>query len=157
MRVKGLMLDPGSSVPIVILADEGGERALPIWIGPFEANAIAMRLEGVAPPRPMTHDLFASSLGELDARLEKVTISDLRENTFFAILSVASDGTQREIDARPSDAIALALRLGAPIYVEQVVLEKARLPEVQEAMPDKERIREWLERADSDDFGDYEM
>jgi len=158
MAVKGLMLDPGSNVPIVILQDESGEKTLPIWIGTFEANAIAMHLEEVTPPRPMTHDLLAGLLGDLQATLHRVLICDLRDNTFFAQLSIESEGAPEvEMDARPSDAIALALRLGTPIYVRQSVLDKAQMPEVQESLPDDQQIREWLEQADSEDFGKYEM
>ena len=157
MSVKGLMIDPGSKTPIVILRDADGDKVLPIWIGSFEANAIAMHLEEVTAPRPMTHDLLAGLVHDLGGSLDRILICDLRENTFFAQLSIRRNEELVEVDARPSDAIALALRLDAPIYVTQAVLTKAQMPESQEAVPDDKQIREWLEQADQEDFGKYEM
>ncbi|HEY4592083.1 MAG TPA: bifunctional nuclease family protein, partial [Thermoanaerobaculia bacterium] len=106
VEIKGLMLDPSSNVPIVILRDIGSQLFLPIWIGVFEANAIALRIEGVEPPRPMTHDLLRSVLEQLGGRVEKIVISDLRESTFFALIHVRNQERDVAIDARPSDAIA---------------------------------------------------
>src|SRR6185436_15479539 len=117
VEIKGLMLDPSSNIPIVILRDTESQLFLPIWIGVFEANAIALRIEGVEPPRPMTHDLLRLVLEKLGATVEKIVISDLRESTFFALIHLRQGGQSVAVDARPSDAIALALRTEAPIYV----------------------------------------
>ncbi|HEX4962697.1 MAG TPA: bifunctional nuclease family protein, partial [Thermoanaerobaculia bacterium] len=126
VEIKGLMLDPSSNVPIVILRDVHSQMFLPIWIGVFEANAIALRLEGVEPPRPMTHDLLRSLLEQLGGKVEKIVISDLRESTFFAVIHVRNQSSALTIDARPSDAIALALRTESPIFVLRTVLDKAQ-------------------------------
>src|SRR5688572_17412701 len=117
MEIKGLMLDPTSNIPIVVLREEGGQVFLPIWIGVFEANAIALRIEGIDPPRPLTHDLLRSVFQHFSAEVQRIVISDLRENTFFAMIHVVQAGNEMAIDARPSDAIALALRTEAPIFV----------------------------------------
>ena len=130
VEIRGLMLDPSSNVPIVILRDTQSQLFLPIWIGVFEANAIALRIEGVEPPRPMTHDLLRLMLDQLGARVEKIVISDLKESTFFAVIHVQQDGRSVGIDARPSDAIALALRADAPIFVLRGVLDKAQAAEL---------------------------
>ena len=155
MEIKGLMLDPNTNVPIVVLRDEGGEVLLPIWIGVFEANAIALRLENVETPRPMTHDLLRSALEKLGAQIEKVVISELRDSTFYARIHVQRNGDAIEIDARPSDAIALALRSEAPIFVLAPVLEAAQA--VNLATSDEEKLREWLEKVKPEDLGKYEM
>ena len=126
MEIKGLMLDPTSNIPIVVLREQGGQVFLPIWIGVFEANAIALRIEGVEPPRPMTHDLLRLVLEQLGATVEKIVISDLRESTFFALIHLQQGGQSVTVDARPSDAIALALRTEAPIFVLRSVLDDAR-------------------------------
>jgi bifunctional DNase/RNase len=155
MEIKGLMLDPNTNVPIVVLRDEEGAVFLPIWIGVFEANAIALRLENVATPRPMTHDLLRSALEKLGAHIEKVVISELRESTFYARIHVQREGDAVEIDARPSDAIALALRSEAPIFVLAPVLAAAQA--VNLATTDEEKLREWLEKVSPEDLGKYEM
>jgi bifunctional DNase/RNase len=155
MEIKGLMLDPNTNVPIVVLRDEEGAVFLPIWIGVFEANAIALRLENVATPRPMTHDLLRAALEKLGAHIEKVVISELRESTFYARIHVQRDGDAVEIDARPSDAIALALRSEAPIFVLAPVLAAAQA--VNLATTDEEKLREWLEKVSPEDLGKYEM
>lgn len=155
MEIKGLMLDPNTNVPIVVLRDEEGAVFLPIWIGVFEANAIALRLENVETPRPMTHDLLSSALEKLGAHIEKVVISELRESTFYARIHVQRDGDAVEIDARPSDAIALALRSEAPIFVLAPVLAAAQA--VNLATSDEEKLREWLEKVSPEDLGKYEM
>lgn len=155
MEIKGLMLDPNTNVPIVVLRDEEGAVFLPIWIGVFEANAIALRLENVATPRPMTHDLLRAALEKLGAHIEKVVISELRESTFYARIHVQRDGDAVEIDARPSDAIALALRSEAPIFVLAPVLAAAQA--VNLATSDEEKLREWLEKVSPEDLGKYEM
>ncbi len=160
MEVQGLMMDPTSKTPIVILREEGGgEAELPIWIGAFEANAIAISLEGVEVPRPMTHDLLGDILLAARAAVEKILIHDLAESTFFAtiVLKVGDSGEVVELDSRPSDAIALALRAQAPIYVLERVLAAAQRTDVEADGSERERLREWLEDASSDDLGDYEM
>jgi len=158
MEVKGLMLDPTSNLPIVVLRDPERELFLPIWIGVFEANAIAMRMEGVLPPRPMTHDLLHSTLASLGATVEKVLISELRDNTFYAVVHLlAGEGRQLALDSRPSDALALALRTEAPIFVLETVLEAADAVELLRTDDDAERLKKWLERVDPDDLGKYTM
>ena len=157
MEIKGLMLDPGSKTPIVLLHDAQANTFLPIWIGVFEANAIALRIEGLEPPRPMTHDLLFTSLELLEARVEKVTISDLKDNTFYAVISVQGPARHHSIDARPSDAIALALRAEAPIYAHRTVLENAQTAEFNSNLSDDEKLKKWLEEAKEEDFGEYEM
>lgn len=157
MEIKGLMLDPSSNVPIVILKDAGSQLFLPIWIGVFEANAIALRVEGVETPRPMTHDLLHSTVEQLGGAIEKILISDLQDNTFYARIFVHRDGEIIEVDARPSDAIALALRAEAPIFVSRPVLEKAQAVNLASRVDDDEKLRKWLEEVSPEDLGDYEM
>jgi hypothetical protein len=160
MSIKGLMLDPVSNSPIVVLKDEEEKFFLPIWVGIFEANAIALQLENVATPRPMTHDLLKTAIAQLDARVTRIVINDLKDSTFFAQIRVmvtragAAD-TMLELDARPSDAIALALRTEAPIYVAQSVLDQA-----QTITPDDdpdEKSKKWFESLDTEDLGKYKM
>lgn len=155
MFIKGLMIDPVTNMPIVILRDEIGERTLPIWVGPVEANAIAMQVENVAPPRPMTHDLVRNLLTDLGASLTRVVISDLREGTYYAYLQLDRDGEVLYIDARPSDALALSLRTTAPVFVESSVMERTgSIDSSSEA--DNDRLQRWLESLDPDDLG-YKM
>ena len=151
------MLDPSSKSPIVVLHDEAREIFLPIWIGVFEANAIALRIEGIDPPRPMTHDLLHDSLEMLGVRVERVTISALRDNTFYAEISLSGPDKDRVLDARPSDAIALALRAKAPIFVLKSVLESAQAADLTRTASDDEQLKKWLEEAEPEDFGEYEM
>ena len=125
MTIKGLMVDPVTNMPIVILKDKAGERVLPIWVGIFEANAIALQIENVATPRPMTHDLLRNVISDLDGRVERVVVSDLRDNTFYAVIHLTVKGESVAVDARPSDAIALALRTRSPILVEENVIDNA--------------------------------
>lgn len=157
MEIRGLMLDPTSNVPIVVLRDEDNQVFLPIWIGVFEANAIALRIENVEPPRPMTHDLLRSVLDQVGARVQKVVISDLQDNTFFALIHVDRSGEELRIDARPSDAIALALRAEVPIYVLRPVLEKAKAVDLASQATDEEKLRKWLEEISPEDLGKYKM
>ncbi len=156
MSIKGLMLDPVSNSPIVVLKDDAEKFFLPIWVGIFEANAIALQLENVSTPRPMTHDLLRNMIAELDARVTRVVINDLRDSTFFAQIRVITGERTLELDARPSDAIALALRADAPIYVAQSVLEQA-----QTISPDSEdqdeKMKKWFEQLDTEDMGKYKM
>jgi bifunctional DNase/RNase len=160
MSIKGLMLDPMSNSPIVVLKDDDEKLFLPIWVGIFEANAIALQLENITTPRPMTHDLLRDMIKQLDARVTRVVINDLKEATFFAqirLLIHRAGGEQLlEIDARPSDAIALALRTEAPIYVAQSVLDQA-----QTITPDgddlEDRSKTWFENLSPEDLGKYKM
>ena len=156
MSIKGLMLDPVSNSPIVVLKDDEEKFFLPIWVGIFEANAIALQLENVTTPRPMTHDLLRNMIAELDARVIRVVINDLRDSTFFAQIRVIIGERTLELDARPSDAIALALRTEAPIFVAQTVLDQA-----QTISPDgedqDEKVKKLFEQLDSEDLGKYKM
>lgn len=157
MEVKGLMMDPTSNVPIVILRDPGSSRFLPIWIGVFEANAIALCLEEVEISRPLTHDLAASLVEQLGAEVEKIVVSDLVDSTFYAEIHLRQGDQEVVVDARPSDAIALALRVDAGIEVSQTVLEKAKTDDRTEQLSKDEKIRQWLEELDPDDLGEYTM
>jgi len=157
MEIKGLLMDPISNMPVVILRDTEKGHFLPIWVGLFEANAIALEMEKVATPRPMTHDLLKNVLAELDARVERVVINDLRENTFFARIHLARKDGHLSIDSRPSDAIALALRSQAEIFVEEEVLEKSRTLHAEGSEQDPDRLRKWLEEASPDELGKYRM
>lgn len=156
MSVRGLLIDPVQNVPIVILRDRDNQRALPIWVGPVEANAIALQIENVSPPRPMTHDLLGQMLTEFGATLKRVVISDLRRSTFYAYLEIDQAGETRFIDARPSDAIALSLRTRAPIFVDARVLDQAKSVEVSSDEANREQLQRWLESLDPDDMG-YKM
>jgi bifunctional DNase/RNase len=157
MSIKGLMVDPVTNQPIIILRDDAGDRVLPIWVGVFEANAIALQIENVATPRPMTHDLLRNVIQDLEGQVQKVVVSELKENTFFAIIHLAVRGEPVLIDARPSDAIALALRTKAPIYVEEEVIDNAKAMDGTPERADSERLQKWLESLDSDDLGKYKM
>ena len=158
MSIKGLMLDPVSNSPIVVLKDEDEKFFLPIWVGIFEANAIALQLENVATPRPMTHDLLRNLISELDAHVMRIVINDLRDSTFFAQIRLASGARTLEIDARPSDAIALALRTEAPIFVAQTVLDQAQTISPENVDDTDEKAKKWLEQLESEeDFGKYKM
>lgn len=157
VEIKGLMLDPSSNIPIVILRDTQSQLFLPIWIGVFEANAIALRLEGVTPPRPLTHDLLHSAITQQGGTVEKIVISDLRESTFFAVIHVYQQGVALQIDARPSDAIALALRADAPIYVLRSVLDKAQAVDLVTEASDEEKLKKWLEEISPEELGKWTM
>jgi len=156
MQIKGLMMDPVTGVPIVILRNADNQRVLPIWVGPVEANAIALQIENVTPPRPMTHDLLKNLLTEFDARVQRVVITALRGNTFYAYLDIDRQGTRILVDARPSDALAVALRSRAPVFVDDAVLDQASSVEVSNEQADRERLQRWLESLDPDEMG-YKM
>jgi bifunctional DNase/RNase len=156
MFIKGLMIDPVTNMPIVILRDELGERTLPIWVGPVEANAIALQVENVEPPRPMTHDLLRIVMADLGASLTRVVISDLRDGTFFAYLQLLRGTEVTFVDARPSDALALSLRTRAPVFVETSVMDRARSIDISSDQADSERLQRWLESLDPDELG-YKM
>jgi bifunctional DNase/RNase len=157
MTIKGLMVDPITNTPIVILKDKGGERVLPIWVGIFEANAIAMQIENVETARPMTHDLLRNIITDLDGRVDRVVVSDLKDNTFFAVIHMTVRGERVAVDARPSDAIALALRTRAPILVEENVIDNAKTADFASERADNDRLQKWLESLDPDDLGKYKM
>lgn len=158
VEVRGLMLDPASSVPIVILREVGGQHVvLPIWIGVFEANAIATHLDKQQPIRPMTHDLLASALEQVKVSVEKIVVSDLKDTTFYALIHVRTRDGLAQIDARPSDAIALAVRVDAPIFVLRSVLEKAQNADRASEVTDEEQLKRWLEEISPEDLGKYTM
>jgi hypothetical protein len=157
MMIKGLMIDPITNMPIVVLRDVEGERILPIWVGVFEANAIALQIESVQTPRPMTHDLLRNVIADLNASVDRVVVCDLKENTFFASIMLRLASGTIAVDARPSDAIALALRAHAPIFVEESVIETAKHADVSKEADDMSRLRRWLESLSEDDLGKYKM
>jgi hypothetical protein len=157
MRIRGLMMDPVTNMPIVVLKENGGEAVLPIWVGLYEANAIALEIEKVATPRPMTHDLIKNVLMGLDTIVHKVVVSELKDDTFYAVIWIEQAGRVVSVDSRPSDALALALRMDCPIYVDEEVLASSK---VTSAISDKstaEEMRKWLEGLGDDDLGRYKM
>ncbi len=157
MAIKGLMVDPITNTPIVILRDKDGERVLPIWVGIFEANAMALQIENVTTPRPMTHDLLRNVIADLKATVERIVVCDLQENTYYALIYLSREGETMAIDARPSDAIALALRTRAPIFVEESVIDRAKTVDFSTEKPDADRLHKWLESLDPDELGKYKM
>lgn len=158
MFVKGLAIDPITNMPIIILRTQNGSQTLPIWVGVFEANAIALELEKVKTPRPMTHDLANSMIEHLKAKITKIVINDLKDSTYFAKVEIESEQGMVSIDARPSDAIALALRAQASILVEEDVIEKSRSADLEESeQSEKEQLKKWLETLKPEDFGGYKM
>ena len=157
MTIKGLMVDPITNMPIVILRDQEGKRVLPIWVGVFEANAIALQIENISAPRPMTHDLLRNVIADLKANVEKIVVSDLQESTFYSTIYLRVSGEIVTIDARPSDAIALALRTHAPIFAEDRVIENAKSLEFKPGKGDSARLTKWLEGLDPEDLGKYKM
>jgi uncharacterized protein len=142
MTIKGLMVDPITNTPIVILRDKEGQKVLPIWVGIFEANAIALQIENISTPRPMTHDLLRNVIHDLKADMKKIVVCDLQENTFYALiyLALGGNGDTVAIDARPSDAIALALRTRAPIFVEETVIDHAKTVDFTSEKNDADRL-----------------
>ena len=157
MKVSGLTVDPYTNTPIVLLRDLDEKEVVPIWIGAFEASAIATKLEKVQLSRPMTHDLMKNLLDTLRIKVIKIEVTDLRDNTFYAIIHLDMDGTHLAIDARPSDSIALALRANAPIYVNEGVIEKSRKIDLRQQKEGEEVLDELLEGLSSKDFGKYKM
>ncbi len=158
VQIRGLMLDPVTNMPIVVLKDVASDLVLPIWVGVFEANAIALELEKSATPRPMTHDLLRNFVRGLGAVVTRVVVSDLQDDTFFATVWMDQDGEQVAIDARPSDAIALALRADCPIFVSNKVLGRTRKNAVETgANVNADELRRWLENLNEDDTGQYKM
>jgi uncharacterized protein len=157
MKIRGLMMDPVTNMPIVILKDVGGDSVLPIWVGVYEANAIALEIEKVTTPRPMTHDLIKNLLVGLDTQVHKVVVTELREDTFFAVIWLERDGHIVSIDSRPSDALALALRVDCPIFVEDDVLKSSKLASQVSDRVSAEELRKWLENLNDEDLGRYKM
>jgi bifunctional DNase/RNase len=157
MKIKGLVVDPISKMPIVVLEDPGSERMLPIWIGVFEANAIALKIENIVTPRPMTHDLMKNVFEEMGLQVKRVVVNDVRDNTFYALIHCRHNGQSLIIDSRPSDAIALSLRLDAPIFVEESVVQKAQSIKYDEKLESSEKLEKWLEDLKPEDFGKYKM
>src|SRR3990167_5003528 len=153
MSIKGLMVDPITNMPIVILRDKDGQKMLPIWVGIFEANAIALQIENIETPRPLNHDLLRNVIQDLKASVQKVVICDLQENTFYALIYLDVNSATVAIDARPSDAIALALRSRAPIFVEDTVIDHAKTVDFTAETADADRMHKWLESLDPDDLG----
>jgi len=157
MKIRGLMMDPVTNMPIVILKDLKSSTVLPIWVGVYEANAIALEIEKVTTPRPMTHDLIKSLLLGLNTSLRKVVVSELKEDTFYAVIWLDRDGELISVDSRPSDALALALRLDCPIYVEETVLKSSKLASTAADKVNNEELRRWLEGLNDEDLGRYKM
>ena len=157
MEVKALIVDPIANMPVVILRDDDEKNFLPIWVGVFEANAIALQMEGITTPRPMTHDLLRNVIREMQASVVQVVINNLQENTFYAEIHLVIGGKALTIDSRPSDAIALALRTSAPVFVEESVLEKSRANDDASDAQNAERLRKWLEEADPESLSKYKM
>jgi bifunctional DNase/RNase len=157
VKIRGLMMDPVTNMPIVILKDNDGDSILPIWVGVYEANAIALEIEKVQTPRPMTHDLIKNVLLGLQAVVKKVVVTELKEDTFYALIWVERNGSTITIDSRPSDALAVALRTDAPIFVEEDVLKSSRLASTVAEKVGNEELRRWLENLGEDDLGKYKM
>jgi uncharacterized protein len=158
MKIRGLMMDPVTNMPIVILKDVGSAHVLPIWVGIYEANAIALEIEKVSTPRPMTHDLIKTLLLGLDAGIQKVVVNELKDDTFFAVIWVTRNGELISVDSRPSDALALALRLDCPIYVDDSVLKSSKLAStVADKVSTNQELRRWLENLGDEDLGRYKM
>ena len=157
MQIRGLMMDPVTNMPIVVLKDITSDLVLPIWVGIFEANAIALELEKTATPRPMTHDLLQNLARSLNAQVNKIVVSELRDDTFYAVIWMDHAGETVALDARPSDAIALALRWDCPIYVNREVLENSRQAAGNTQTVSADEMRRWLENLNDDDMGRYKM
>lgn len=157
MKIRGLMLDPVTNMPIVVLKDVNGDTVLPIWVGEYEANAIFLEIQKVATPRPMTHDLLKNALTGLNASVQKVVVSELRDDTFYAVIWMEQDGEAVAMDARPSDAIALALRADCPVFVDEQVLRTSRVATSGTENITAEDLRRWLENLNDEDMGRYKM
>ena len=157
MKIRGLMMDPVTNMPIVILKDVNGDAVLPIWVGIYEANAIALEIEKVTTPRPMTHDLIKNLLTGLDTAVRKVVVNDLREDTFFAVIWLERNGQIISVDSRPSDALAIALRLDCPIFVDDEVLKSSKLASSVSDRVSADELRKWLEGLNDEDLGRYKM
>jgi uncharacterized protein len=157
MTIRGLVMDPVTQTPIVILKDVGGDTVLPIWVGVPEAHAIQLEMEKVAMPRPMTHDLIKNVLVGLDTQVHKVVVTELKEDTFYAVIWLDHRGEVISIDSRPSDALALALRVDCPIFVDDLVLKSSKLAASRADASTSEELRKWLEGLNDEDLGKYKM
>jgi bifunctional DNase/RNase len=157
MKIRGLMMDPVTNMPIVVLKDINGNAILPIWVGIYEANAIALEIEKVSTPRPMTHDLIKILLLGMHAGIRKVVVSELKDDTFYAVIWVEKEGELISVDSRPSDALALALRLDCPIYVDDSVLKSSKSAASVTDKVNNEELRRWLENLNDEDLGRYKM
>ncbi len=157
MKIRGLMMDPVTNMPIVILKDVGGATVLPIWVGIYEANAIALEIEKVSTPRPMTHDLIKSLLLGLSTGVRKVVVSELKDDTFYALIWLEREGEMISVDSRPSDALALALRLDCPIFVDDEVLKSSKVTASVSDKVNNEELKRWLEGLNDEDLGRYKM
>jgi len=157
MKIRGLMMDPVTNMPIVVLKDVGGSSILPIWVGIYEANAIALEIEKMPTARPMTHDLIRNLLFGLETGVKKVVVSDLRDDTFYAIIWLERNGQMISVDSRPSDALAIALRLDCPIFVEEAVLKTSKSAQAVAEVGNNEEVRKWLENLNDEDLGRYKM
>lgn len=156
MKIRGLMMDPVTNMPIVILKDSGS-NVLPIWVGIYEANAIALEIEKVSTPRPMTHDLIKTLLTGLDTGIRKVVVNELKDDTFYAVIWLDRNGELISVDSRPSDALALALRLDCPIYVEESVLNSTKVTNQASNRVNDQDLRRMLENLNDEDLGRYKM
>ena len=157
MTIRGLLMDPVTNSPIVILKDVAGDTVLPIWVGVYEANAIALEMEKVSTPRPMTHDLIKNVLTGLETQVHKVVVTELREDTFYAVIWLERGGEVVSIDSRPSDALALALRVDCPIFVDDLVLKSSKLATNMSDKSTSEELRKWLDGLNDEDLGKYKM
>jgi bifunctional DNase/RNase len=157
MKIRGLMMDPVTNNPIVVLKDVNGTAILPIWVGIYEANAIALEIEKVATPRPMTHDLIRNLLFGLETGVKKVVVSELKEDTFYAVIWLERNGQMISVDSRPSDALAIALRLDCPIYVEETVLKTSKDATAVAEAGNNQELKKWLENLSDEDLGRYKM
>jgi len=157
MTIRGLLMDPVTQSPIVILKDVAGDTVLPIWVGVYEANAIALEMERVSTPRPMTHDLIKNVLTGLETQVHKVVVTELREDTFYAVIWLERGGEIISVDSRPSDALALALRMDCPIFVDDLVLKSSKLAANMSDKATNEELRKWLDGLNDEDLGKYKM
>ncbi|MEE8257018.1 MAG: bifunctional nuclease family protein [Acidobacteriota bacterium] len=157
MKIRGLMMDPVTNMPIVVLKDSTGNSVLPIWVGIYEANAIALEIEKVNTPRPMTHDLIKNLLMGLETNVRKVVVNELKDDTFYAVIWLDCDGQAIAVDSRPSDALALALRVDCPIFVEDGVLKNSKISGTVSGKASSEDVQKWLENLNEEDFGHYKM
>jgi bifunctional DNase/RNase len=157
MKIRGLMMDPVTNMPIVVLKDMSGDAVLPIWVGIYEANAIALEIEKVTTPRPMTHDLIKVLLMGLETSIKKVVVSELKDETFYALIWLEREGRLMSVDSRPSDALALALRHDCPIFVDDKVLHSSKSSTTVSEKVNDEELRKWLEGLNDEDLGRYKM
>ena len=157
MKIGKLMMDPATNMPIVILKDTRGSAILPIWVGIYEANAIALEIEKVQTPRPMTHDLLKNLLLGLECRVQRVVVNELKDDTFYALIWIERNGQIMSVDSRPSDALALALRVDCPIFVDEEVLKSSKVTNAVSEKSTSEELRKWLEGLNDEDLGRYKM